>query len=81
VVERTFTWISRWRRLARDHEGLPQSSEAFITLAMSRRMLSRLRVRNDNAKLTFLTFDAQKRAVARDPDYNDETQRKNVTNG
>jgi len=42
VVERTFSWISRWRRLARDHEGLPQSSEAFITLAMSRRMLSRL---------------------------------------
>jgi putative transposase len=42
VVERTFAWISRWRRLARDHEGLPQSSEAFITLAMSRRMLSLL---------------------------------------
>lgn len=42
VVERTFSWISRWRRLARDHEGLPQCSEAFITLAMSRLMLSRL---------------------------------------
>lgn len=42
VVERTFSWISRWRRLARDHEGLPGCSEAFITLAMSRRMLSRL---------------------------------------
>ena len=42
VVERTFAWISRWRRLCRDHEGLPQTSEAFITLAMSRRMLSRL---------------------------------------
>lgn len=42
VVERTFSWISRWRRLARDHEGLPQCSEAFITLAMSHLMLSRL---------------------------------------
>src|SRR5690242_20077967 len=41
VVERTFSWISRWRRLCRDHQGLPQSCEAFITLAMSRPMLSR----------------------------------------
>lgn len=23
VVERTFAWISCWRRLCRDHEGLP----------------------------------------------------------
>jgi transposase len=39
VVERTFSWIIRWRRLCRDHEGLPTSSEAFISLAMSCRML------------------------------------------
>jgi hypothetical protein len=25
VVERSFAWIIRWRRLCRDHEGLPQS--------------------------------------------------------
>ncbi len=42
VVERTFAWITRWRRLCRDHEGLPQSSEAFIQLSASRRMLSHL---------------------------------------
>jgi putative transposase len=42
VVERTFAWISRHRRLARDFEGLPTSSEAFIQLALSRLMLSRL---------------------------------------
>jgi putative transposase len=42
VVERSFAWITRWRRLARDHEGLPQSSEAFIKLSASRRMLSLL---------------------------------------
>jgi putative transposase len=42
VVERSFAWITRWRRLARDHEGLPQSSEAFIILSASRRMLTRL---------------------------------------
>jgi DDE family transposase len=28
VVERSFAWITRWRRLCRDHEGLPESSEA-----------------------------------------------------
>src|SRR5215468_7282570 len=42
VVERTFGWITRWRRLARDHEGLPQTSEAFIKISASRRMLSHL---------------------------------------
>jgi putative transposase len=42
VVERAFGWITRWRRLARDHEGLPQTSEAFIKISASRRMLSHL---------------------------------------
>ena len=42
VVERTFAWITRWRRLCRDHEGLPQTSEAFIKLSASKRMLSHL---------------------------------------
>ena len=42
VIERSFAWMTRWRRLARDHEGLPESSEAFIKLSASRRMLSLL---------------------------------------
>jgi transposase len=42
VVERSLAWITRWRRLARDHEGLPASSEAFLKLSASRRMLSLL---------------------------------------
>jgi putative transposase len=42
VIERSIAWMTRWRRLARDHEGLPQSSEAFIKLSASRRMLSLL---------------------------------------
>jgi putative transposase len=42
VVERSFAWITRWRRLCRDHEGLPETSEAFIKLSASRRMLSHL---------------------------------------
>lgn len=42
VVERTFAWITRWRRLARDHEGLPETSEAFIKISAFRRILSHL---------------------------------------
>ena len=40
VIERTFSWIIRWRRLCRDHEGLPSSSEALIKIAMGSRMLN-----------------------------------------
>jgi putative transposase len=42
VVERTFAWLVRQRRLARDYERLPETSEAFIYLAMIRLMLRRL---------------------------------------
>lgn len=42
VVERTFAWLTRFRRLARDYEGLTTSSEAFIQLASIRLMLSQL---------------------------------------
>jgi len=42
VVERSLAWITRGRRLARDHEGRPESSEAFSMLSASRRMLSLL---------------------------------------
>jgi transposase len=42
VVERTFAWLTRWRRLARDYEGLPSSSEAFIQIASICLLLTRL---------------------------------------
>ncbi len=42
VVERTFAWLSRSRRLARDHERLPETSVAMIHTAMSRIMLRRV---------------------------------------
>ena len=42
VVERTFGWFGRWRRLARDYEELPEVSEAMVKLAMIRLMLHRL---------------------------------------
>jgi len=45
-VERTFAWLGRHRRLSKDYEELPATTEAWIYLAMSRLMLARL-VRND----------------------------------
>ena len=42
IIERSFAWIVRGLRLCRDHEGLPESSEAFIQISASYRMLSRL---------------------------------------
>lgn len=42
IIERTFAWITRNRRLARDYERLAASSEAFIYVAMIRLGLRRL---------------------------------------
>lgn len=42
VVERTFGWLMGCRRLVRDYELLPQTSETFIYLAMIRIMARRL---------------------------------------
>ena len=42
IVERTFAWISRCRRLAKDFERHARKAVAFIRLAMIRLMLRRL---------------------------------------
>ena len=42
VVERTFAWIGRCRRLSKDYELHPKTSVAFIHLAMTHLMLRRL---------------------------------------
>lgn len=42
VVERTFAWLGRYRRLSKDYEYLCQTSENWIYLAMSRLLLKRL---------------------------------------
>ncbi len=42
VVERTFAWLGRYRRLSKDYEALPETSEAMIYAAMSRLMVRRL---------------------------------------
>ena len=40
VVERTFAWLTKCRRLSKDYERLTSTSEAFILLAMCRLMLN-----------------------------------------
>jgi transposase len=42
VVERTFGWLGRCRRLAKDYENLDRFAVAYILLAMIRLMLRRI---------------------------------------
>jgi putative transposase len=42
VVERTFGWLGRFRRLSKDYEFLPVTSEAVIYLAMIQILTRRL---------------------------------------
>lgn len=42
VVERTFAWLGRYRRLSKDYETLTETSEAMIYAAMVRLMIRRL---------------------------------------
>ena len=42
IVERTFGWFGRYRRLSKDYEEQPQSSEAMVYITMIQVMLKRL---------------------------------------
>ena len=42
IVERSFAWLGRNRRLSKDYEYLVQTAETFIDLAATRLMLNRI---------------------------------------
>ncbi len=42
VVERTFAWLGRARRLSKDYEELTENSEAMVQISAIRTMLKRL---------------------------------------
>ena len=43
IVERTFAWLGRYRRLSKDYEALCETSEALVQVAMINLMLRRLK--------------------------------------
>jgi len=43
IVERTLGWLGKCRRLAKDYEFLPESSQSMVYLAMINLMVHRLR--------------------------------------
>jgi putative transposase len=63
VVERTFAWLGRYRRLSKDYEHLPASSEAIIRMAAIHHMLQRLRPKR-KARSQRFRFKKTKRKVA-----------------
>ena len=42
IVERTFVWIGRYRRMSKDYEVIPESSENMILISLINLMLHRL---------------------------------------
>lgn len=42
IVERTFGWLNRYRRLSKDYEQLPDTEEALIYVAMTHLMVRRI---------------------------------------
>lgn len=53
MVERTFAWLGRCRRLTKDRERTVESSEAFVKLAMVQLMLNRLSPKHADADFRY----------------------------
>ena len=53
MVERTFAWLGRCRRLSKDREKSVRSSESFIKLAMIHLMVKRLRPAGTDAEFHY----------------------------
>jgi putative transposase len=61
IVERTFAWLGRYRRLSKDYEQNPASSEAWIYIAMSHRMLRQLKPTRDKDNRLHIRHPIKKR--------------------
>jgi transposase len=59
VVERTFAWMGRYRRMSKDYEYLTRSSESMVQLTMIRLMVRRLAGATETAR-----ENAQRRRAA-----------------
>lgn len=42
VVERTFAWLNKFRRLSKDYEQQPETTNLYIYMAMTKILLKRL---------------------------------------
>jgi putative transposase len=47
IVERTFGWLNRYRRLSKDYEQLTETGEALIYVAMTHLMVRRIARRGE----------------------------------
>ena len=63
VVERTFAWLGRWRRLSRDYEYKTASSKAWIQISAIGMMLRRLRPHKENSQAEFKYPKPDKKTV------------------
>lgn len=50
IVERTFGWLGRYRRMSKEYDELPATTEAFIRIAMIKIMLARLAGRSTSRR-------------------------------
>lgn len=65
IVERTFAWLGRNRRLSKDYEYAVQSSETMIDIAAVRLMLNRLSQRRELFKRALRRSDLPRGQCAR----------------
>lgn len=53
MVERTFAWLGKCRRLSKDRERIVESSEAFVRISMIQLMLNRLHPQGNEAQFKY----------------------------
>ena len=64
VVERTFAWLGRYRRLSKDYEHLPTSSEAVVRIAAIHHLLRKLQPKVTRKSERFRYRESKRKSVA-----------------